>query len=73
MPRTPQPLQFFEDHVPLLQPASGDVTAEAVFAGSGITAPELGRHEMRGGLPAAPAQPFLRAIEPRETGPLTST
>jgi hypothetical protein len=41
----PQLLEFFKDYMPLLQSASGDVTAEVVFAGFGITAPELGRDD----------------------------
>jgi hypothetical protein len=44
----PKALEYFKEWMPLLQSASGDVTAEVVFAGFGITAPELGRDDYAG-------------------------
>jgi hypothetical protein len=38
-------LAYFHDFLPLLFSGSGDVTAEVVFVGYGITAPELGRDD----------------------------
>ncbi len=44
----PQAQAFFKDFMPMLQSASGDVTAEVVFAGFGITAPDMGRDDYAG-------------------------
>jgi hypothetical protein len=44
----PQQLAFFKEFLPLLYSGSGDVTAEVVFVGYGITAPELGRDDYAG-------------------------
>ena len=39
---------FFKDFMPMLQSASGDVAAEVVFAGFGMTAQDLGRDDYAG-------------------------
>ena len=44
----PEAQEFFKGYVPMLQSASGDVTAEVVFAGFGITASDLGRDDYAG-------------------------
>lgn len=44
----PQKLELFKEFMPILSSASGDVTAEVVFVGFGITAPELGRDDYAG-------------------------
>lgn len=44
----PEAQDFFKGYVPMLQSASGDVTAEVVFAGYGITASDLGRDDYAG-------------------------
>lgn len=41
-------LKAFEGFLPLLFSGSGDVTAEVVFVGYGITAPEMGRDDYAG-------------------------
>jgi len=41
-------LKAFEGFLPLLYSGSGDVTAEVVFVGYGITAPEMGRDDYAG-------------------------
>jgi hypothetical protein len=41
-------LEYFKDFLPLLYSGSGDVTAEVVFVGFGITAPEMGRDDYAG-------------------------
>ncbi len=41
-------LEFFDDFLPMLYSGSGSVTAEVVFVGYGITAPELGRDDYAG-------------------------
>ena len=41
----PEAQEFFKGYLPLLQSASGDVIAEVVFAGFGITASDLGRDD----------------------------
>ncbi len=40
--------EYFKGFMPILTSASGDVTAEVVFAGYGITAPDLGRDDYAG-------------------------
>lgn len=44
----PRRLEYFKDFLPLLYSGSGDVTAEVVFVGLGITAPEMGRDDYAG-------------------------
>jgi len=44
----PRSLEYFKDFLPLLYSGSGDVNAEVVFVGYGITAPELGRDDYAG-------------------------
>ncbi len=44
----PEPQEFFKGFVPMLQSASGEVTAEVVFAGFGLVAPDLGRDDYAG-------------------------
>jgi hypothetical protein len=44
----PEAQEFFKGYMPMLQSASGDVTAEVVFAGFGMTAPDLGRDDYAG-------------------------
>jgi hypothetical protein len=44
----PRPLELMKDYMPLLYSGSGDVTAEVVLVGYGITAPELGRDDYAG-------------------------
>ena len=41
-------LELTKDFMPLLYSGSGDVTAEVVFVGYGITAPEMGRDDYAG-------------------------
>ena len=41
-------LALFEEFMPILTSSTGDVTAEVVFAGFGITAPGLGRDDYAG-------------------------
>ena len=41
-------LEVMKEYMPLLYSGSGDVTAEVVFVGYGITAPELGRDDYAG-------------------------
>ena len=41
-------LEYFMDFMPLLYSGTGDVTAEVVFVGLGITAPEMGRDDYAG-------------------------
>lgn len=43
-----RPLTMFQEFMPILTSSAGDVTAEVVFAGFGITAPELGRDDYAG-------------------------
>jgi hypothetical protein len=43
-----KPLEQFKDYLPLLYSGSGDVTAEVVFVGYGITAPEMKRDDYAG-------------------------
>jgi len=44
----PRALSVMKEFMPLLYSGSGDVTAEVVFVGYGITAPELGRDDYAG-------------------------
>lgn len=44
----PRRLGYFKEFLPLLYSGSGDVTAEVVFVGLGITAPEMGRDDYAG-------------------------
>ncbi len=44
----PKRLEFFKDFLPLFFSGSGDVAAEVVFVGFGITAPEMGRDDYAG-------------------------
>lgn len=44
----PRRLEYFKDFLPLLFSGSGDVVAEVVFVGFGITAPEMGRDDYAG-------------------------
>jgi hypothetical protein len=44
----PRALELAKEFMPLLYSGSGDVTAEVVFVGFGITAPELGRDDYAG-------------------------
>jgi len=43
-----EPQEFFKGFVPMLQSASGEATAEVIFAGFGITASDLGRDDYAG-------------------------
>ena len=45
---TPRQLELMKEYVPLLYSGSGDVTAEVVFVGYGITAADLGRDDYAG-------------------------
>ncbi|MEW5763544.1 MAG: M20/M25/M40 family metallo-hydrolase [Acidobacteriota bacterium] len=44
----PRALTMFKDFMPILTSSAGEVTSEVVFAGFGITAPELGRDDYAG-------------------------
>jgi hypothetical protein len=44
----PEVQEFFKGFMPMLQSAPGDVTAEVVFAGFGMTAPDMGRDDYAG-------------------------
>ncbi len=44
----PQPLVLGKDYMPMLSSATGEVTAEVIFAGFGITAPDQGRDDYAG-------------------------
>ncbi len=44
----PERLQYFKQFMPMLFSGSGDITAEVVFVGFGITAPEMRRDDYAG-------------------------
>lgn len=45
---TPEAQAYFKGFMPILTSAPGDVTAEVVFAGYGMTAPDMGRDDYAG-------------------------